>query len=161
MVHPNFAVKTVPNYSLGAAALMIGSAINYFGDRLLDAHLELFQGLAITFGPSALLDIFVVPFIAGLAVSWVYGKGGKWLSYFPPFFVRLIAYVHWATNTILPDGSALMPMGWWGFFVVLVIESSAFGGILGEIFIKRVYSRSQAARAAEQAQLDQSSDLPS
>jgi hypothetical protein len=161
MVHPNFAVKHRPNYALGAGALMIGSAINYFGDRLLDAHLELFQGLAITFGMASLLDIFLVPFIAGLAVAWIYGQGGKWLSYIPPFLVRIVAYLHLASSDILPDGSSLMPMGWWGFFVVLVVESSAFGGILGEIFLKRVYTRSKAARDKDMIQPGQSNDAAS
>lgn len=152
MVHPNFAVRARPRYSLAIGALMIGSAVNYFGDRLLGANLEVFQGLAVTFGMASLLDIFLVPFIAGLAVAWVYGNGGKWLSYFPPLFVRVFAYIRIYLED-LPPGAQPMPIGWWGFFVILVIEASAFGGVLGEIFIKRVYTRSRAAREAEQVRV--------
>jgi len=32
--------------------------------------------------------------------------------------------------------------------VILVIESAAFGGILGEVFIKRIYTRPASARLA-------------
>jgi hypothetical protein len=159
MVHPNFAVHARPRYALGAAALMIGSAVNYFGDRLLGANLEIFQGLAVTFGIASLLDIFLVPFIAGLAVAWIFGHGGKWLSYFPPLLVRLVAYVRVYTED-LPVGAQPMPLGWWGFFVILVIEASAIGGVLGEIFLKRVYTRSKAAREADQIRVQSPSEPP-
>jgi hypothetical protein len=32
-----------------------------------------------------------------------------------------------------------MPLGWWGFFVILSIESSAIGGVVGEVTNKRIY----------------------
>ncbi len=137
-----------PRYALGSAALMIGSALNYFGDRLLGVRLELFHDIGTTFGGLALLDIFIVPFLAGLSVSWVFGRGGKWLCYFPPLIVRCIAYAELAFGGELPAGHSLLPLGWWGFFVILVMEAAAFGGILGEIFIKRIYTRSEAAKAA-------------
>ena len=38
----------------------------------------------------------------------------------------------------------------WCFFVILAVEAAAFGGVLGEVFIKRIYTRSAAARAADQ-----------
>lgn len=138
-----------PRYALGSAALMIGSAVNYFGDRLLGVKLELFHGLA-TFGGLWLLDIFIVPFLAGLTVAWVFGQGGKWLCYFPPLIVRCIAYAEVLFLEDIPPGSSLIPLGWWGFFVILVMESAAFGGILGEVFLKRIYTRSQAAKLASQ-----------
>ena len=34
-----------------------------------------------------------------------------------------------------------MPIGWWGFFVILTIESAAIGGVIGEVMIKRTYGR--------------------
>jgi hypothetical protein len=135
-----------PRYALGSAALMIGSAVNYFGDRLLGVRLELFHGLA-TFSGLWMLDVFIVPFIAGLAVAWVFGQGGKWLCYFPPLIVRAVAYAE-ASQIEIPAGYALIPMGWWGFFVILVMESAAFGGILGEVFLKRIYTRPAAAKLA-------------
>jgi len=140
-----------PRYALGSAALMIGSAVNYFGDRLLGVRLELFHDIGTTFGGLSLADIFIVPFLSGLVVAWVFGRGGKWLCYFPPLIVRLVAYVQLAAGDAVPAGNALLPLGWWGFFVILVMEAAAFGGILGEVFIKRIYTRSAAAKAAERA----------
>lgn len=137
-----------PRYALGSAALMIGSAVNYFGDRLLGVRLEIFHDIGTTFGMLSLLDIFVVPFLAGLAVAWVFGRGAKWLCYFPPLIVRCIAYAGLALGDGAPPGSAILPLGWWGFFVILVMEAAAFGGILGEVFLKRIYTRSAAAKAA-------------
>jgi hypothetical protein len=134
---------------MAAAALMIGSGINYFGDRLLGVRLELFHDIGTTFSLASILDIFFVPFVAGLAVSWVFGNGGKWLCYFPPLIVRCIAYAHVLFVEDIPVGSNLLPLGWWGFFVILAIEAAAFGGILGEVFIKRIYSRSKEAQEAE------------
>jgi hypothetical protein len=137
-----------PRYALASAALMIGSALNYFGDRLLGVRLELFHDIGTTFGGLALLDIFIVPFLSGLAVAWVFGQGGKWLCYFPPLIVRCIAYLQLALSDAIPPGNSLLPLGWWGFFVILVMEAAAFGGILGEVFIKRIYSRPEAVKAA-------------
>jgi hypothetical protein len=140
-----------PRYLLGSAALMVGSAVNYFGDRLLGVHLELFHDIGTTFGLMSLLDLFIVPFIAGLAVAWVFGHGAKWLCYFPPIIVRAVSYASLSYSGDFPEGSSLLPFGWWGFFVILAFESAAFGGILGEVFLKRIYSRSEAAKAAERA----------
>jgi hypothetical protein len=140
-----------PRYALGSAALMIGSAVNYFGDRLLGVRLEVFHDILTSFSGLALLDIFIVPFIAGLAVAWVFGRGGKWLCYFPPLIVRGVAYASLAIADDLPPGESLLPLGWWGFFVILVMEAAAFGGIFGEIFLKRIYTRSAAAKAAARA----------
>ena len=141
-----------PRYALGSAALMIGSAVNYFGDRLIGVKMELWHGF---FGlTSALLwvDVFLVPFVSGLAVAWVFGHGAKWLCYFPPLIVRCVAYAQlWYLGDI-PEGSRLIPLGWWGFFVILAIEGAAFGGILGEVFVKRIYSRSAAAKLASTRQ---------
>ncbi len=127
-----------PRYALGTAALLIGSAVNYFGDRLLGVQIELFHGLS-TFSMSWTVDMFIVPFIAGLTVAWVFGQGGKWLCYFPPLIVRAIAYLHVLLFETIPAENALIPLGWWGFFVILVMESAAFGGILGEVYLRRMY----------------------
>ncbi len=121
----------------GLAALLIGCAINYFGDRLLGVRTELFFGLD-TFSFNWMLDVFVLPFIVGLVVAAVFGMGGKWLSYFPPLMVRALSYY---TLSQAHD-PALMPIGWWGFFVILAMEASAFGGIMGEILIRGTYGRS-------------------
>jgi hypothetical protein len=131
-----------PRYALGAAALMIGSAVNYFGDRLLGVKIELYRGLMDKFSLASMADVFLVPFIVGLLVAWIFGQGGKWLCYFPPIIVRTVSYVSIYAGGVVPEGSRLIPIGWWGFFVILAVEASAIGGVLGEVMIKRTYGRS-------------------
>jgi hypothetical protein len=124
----------------GSVALLVGCLLNYLGDHLLGVRLELFQGLE-TFNTLWFLDIFILPFIVGGVVGMMYGLGGKWLCYFPPLIVRLYSYYEALKLPSYPDGASLMPMGWWGFFVILAIEAAAFGGIAGEILVKRTYGR--------------------
>ena len=128
-------------YAKGMAALLIGTSLNYFGDRLLGVKIELFSGLA-TFSFAWMLDIFFVPFIVGIVVSWIFGAGGKWLCYLPPLIVRCVSYAQILYITGTPHGSSLNPLGWWGLYVILAVESASIGGILGEVMIKGTYGRS-------------------
>lgn len=126
----------------GLAALLIGCAINYVGDRLLDVRIELFYGLD-TFSFMWMLDVFALPFLAGLVVAAIFGMGGKLLCYFPPLIVRGLSYYALAHSPgALPADASLIPLGWWGFFVILAVEAAAFGGIMGEIVVKGTYGRS-------------------
>jgi hypothetical protein len=85
-------------------------------------------------------------------VSLIYGFGGKWLSYIPALIVRCISYFGILYHVIpLAPGSSLMPMGWWGFYVILALESAAMGGVIGEVLIKRTYGRAAGKKAVEQA----------
>lgn len=131
----------------GLLALMAGVALNYAGDRLLGVKIELFWGLS-TFSFAWILDVFFLPFLVGLLVAWIYGKGAKWLSYFPPLIVRCISYAQIVYFTGVPHGSNLNPMGWWGLYVILAMESAGIGGILGEVIIKNVYGRSNMIATA-------------
>ncbi len=127
-------------YQMGLAALLIGMALNYLGDRLLGVKIELFWGLS-TFSFAWILDVFFVPFLVGLVVAWIFGMGGKWLCYFPPLIVRSLSYaILYVSGS--PHGSSLNPMGWWGLYVILAMESAGIGGIIGEVMIKKVYGRS-------------------
>lgn len=129
-------------YLRGMVALMIGMSVNHFGDRLLGVKIELFSGLS-TFSFAWILDVFFVPFLVGLTVSWIYGMGGKWLCYFPPLIVRSLSYAEILYVSGTPHGSNLNPMGWWGLYVILAMESAGIGGIIGEVMIKNVYGRSK------------------
>lgn len=152
---------TVTRFKKGVLALVIGCLLNYLGDHLLGVRIELFWGLS-TFNLLWFLDVFIVPFIAGMAVGMIFGLGGKWMCYFPPLIVRFYAYFETMNIIGIPDGAALMPMGWWGFFVILAVESAAIGGVMGEILIKRTYGRKpihieyqeRAAKAQEKSQTD-------
>jgi hypothetical protein len=124
----------------GAAALLIGCALNHFGDRLLGVKLELFRGLLGFDGPW-ILDVFALPFLVGVVVAAIFGLGGKWLCYFPPLIVRIVSYFEVLYVSGVPAGTSLIPLGWWGFFVILVVEASAIGGVVGEIVMKNTYGR--------------------
>ena len=125
----------------GAVALLVGCLLNRFGDQLLGVQVELYRGIQ-GFGGMWIVDVFVLPFFVGLLVSAILGRGGKWLSYFPPLIVRSISYFELAYITGVPHGASLAPIGWWGFFVILAVEASAFGGIMGEVMLKGTYGRS-------------------
>lgn len=132
---------TRARFNKGVAAVLVGCAANHFGDRLLGVKIELFHGLQ-TFSFMWMLDVFVLPFVVGVLVAMMFGLGGKWLCYFPPLIVRLVSY--WEVSHVaggIPHGSSLLPLGWWGFFVILVMEASAIGGVIGEIMVKGTYGR--------------------
>jgi hypothetical protein len=134
----------------GAAALLLGTAVNHFADRILGVQIEAFTGGLGYFSPLWVLDLFLVPFLVGGMVSVIFGRGGKWLSCIPPLIVRCISYFGIATHTIsMAPGSTLMPIGWWGFYVILAIEAAAIGGVIGEVVIKRTYGRSAPQKVAE------------
>ena len=133
----------------GAAAVLLGTAFNHFADRILGVTIEAFSGGIGYFSPSWVLDLFLVPFLVGVMVSLIYGFGGKWLSYIPALIVRTVSYFAIANHlTSIAPGSSLMPLGWWGFYVILAIESAAVGGVLGEVMIKRTYGRSAPPKDA-------------
>lgn len=140
-------------YVTGLLALVIGMAINHFGDRILGVQIELFWGLS-TFSFAWMLDVFVLPFIIGIVMAWIFGKGAKWLCYFPPLFVRTISYVQIMYFTGTPHGANLNPLGWWGLYVILAMEAAMIGAVLGEVFIKSIYGRSTGVHAVEGTALD-------
>jgi hypothetical protein len=131
-------------YGLGTMALLAGCLVNYLGDRLLGVQIEIFSGLD-TFSFAWIVDMFVVPFIVGLVVAIIFGLGGKWLCYFPPLIVRCINYalLYYGVVSPIPADGSLTPLGWWGLFVILVMEAAAFGGITGEVIMKGTYGRRQ------------------
>jgi hypothetical protein len=111
--------------------------------------LELYSGLA-TFSFAWILDVFFVPFIVGLVVAWIFGMGGKWLCYFPPLIVRSLSYAEILYVSGTPHGSTLNPIGWWGLYVILAMESAGIGGIIGEVMIKNVYGRSNKVMSEDE-----------
>jgi hypothetical protein len=131
-------------YLKGLVAMLIGMSLNHFGDRLLGVKIELFSGLS-TFSFAWILDVFFVPFLVGLVVAWIFGWGAKWLCYFPPLIVRCLSYAEILYVSGTPHGSTLNPLGWWGFYVILAMESAGIGGIIGELMIKNAYGRPKKA----------------
>ena len=132
----------------GAAAVLLGTVFNYLCDRISGVKIEAFSGGVGYFSPLWVLDMFLVPFLTGVLVSMIYGFGGKWLSYFPSLIVRIISYAGFAYHlTDLAPGASLLPLGWWGFYVILAIEAAGVGGVIGEVVFKRTYGRSEPLKA--------------
>lgn len=127
--------------AVGLVAILAGAAVVHFGDRLLDVRLEYFAGVS-TFSPAWVLDVFLVPCVAGIFVSFIYGLGGKILAHLSPVIVRILSYYE-VTNFggPLPDDVVVLPMSYWLLVVILSAEFAAVGGLLGEIFVKRTYGR--------------------
>ena len=51
------------------------------------------------------------------------------------------------------------PLGWWGFFVILAMETAMIGGVFGEIMIKRVYGWKKAPHVSDEiSEADSTSD---
>lgn len=131
--------------------MLIGTALIYLGDRVLGVKIELFSGFS-TFNLAWALDIFLVPFVMGMVVAWIYGSeahhSGKafrfsqgismiiWVCYFPPLIVRSISYLDILYVTGVPEGSSLMPFGLWACFVVVTMTTAGMGEIVGEVIIK-------------------------
>ena len=136
----------------GAGAVLLGCVFIHFWDRILGVKIEAFTGNIDYFSAWWSLDVFLVPFLCGIIVSSIFGFGGKWLAHLPPLIVRSLSYFAIDQHiTAIPARSSLMPIGWWGFFLILTIEFSAIGGVVGEVLIKRTYGRSPPNGAAGQA----------
>jgi peptidoglycan/LPS O-acetylase OafA/YrhL len=124
-------------YVRGVVAVVAGMLLNFAGDWLLGAHIEIFKGIA-TFSFSWILDIFVLPFLVGMLVAKIYGhKGGKWLACLPPLIVRSLTYCYMYLY-VFNDGHDFyfnLNLYYWGPCVILVVEASNFGGIIQEVLV--------------------------
>lgn len=146
---------------MALVAIGVGAAIVYFGDRLLGVELELFRGVS-TFTPLWVLDLFFVPFVAGIVVAGIYGLGGKIVAHFAPLVVRIPSYYQLDSLpvTALPDHAVLLPISYWLLVVVVSVEFAAFGGVVGEILVKKVYGRSPRALLHKRYAKDPVAPLP-
>jgi len=130
----------------GLLAILAGALVNYLGDLYLGVSLELFSGVA-TFSSIWAVDLFFVPFVAGLIVSFIFGLGGKILAYFSPIIVRGISYYQYNSGaTPVPEGSILLELGFWILLVIVAVEAAAIGGVIGEVVIKKTYGRSPLSK---------------
>ncbi len=127
----------------GTVAVLAGMALNFFGDWVTGGHIESFRGIeTFTLGWAA--DIFLVPFMVGLLVAWIFGKHAKWLACLPPLLVRSLTYLylylaHFSSNPNA-DFYLNLHLHYWGLCVILAVESANLAAILGEVLVK-VYHR--------------------
>jgi hypothetical protein len=134
-----------------AAAIMAGMVVIFCGDWLLGVKIEVFSGMA-TFSFSWMLDVFLVPFIAGLVVSRVVcSRMGKWIAFFPPLFVRGLSYLYLYVF-FYSDGkdfSYHLNIFYWGLCVILSMEAANMGGLLGDVLVG-AYRKAPAPAMAEE-----------
>jgi hypothetical protein len=142
----------------GVMAVIMGCALNYFGDRLLGIKIELFRGI-LDFNGFWVIDMLVLPFFVGVLVAVIFGLGGKWLCYFPPLIVKSISYVESIYSNPVTEGASLIPFGMWGLFVTVVMTAAAFGGVIGEIMVKGTYGRSPRDTIYRQRSNNRESDI--
>jgi hypothetical protein len=122
------------------AAVIAGMAVNFLGDWILGARIEIFRGLN-TFTPAWMLDVFLVNFIVGLVVARVFGKHAKWLAIVPPLLVRSLSYAYlYFIENRHGDFFLQLHLHYWGPTLILAVECANIGGILGEVLMG-VYSR--------------------
>ncbi len=123
-------------------AVFAGAVVFYFGKMLTGVNLELYYGLLHTFRPMWIVTIIVVPFIAGMVVSAIYGLGGKMLANFSPLLILVPEYIISYDTRFLAEGVSVLPIGYWILIVIVCVEACAGGGIVGEYIIKKTYGRS-------------------
>ncbi len=117
------------------AAILAGVAVNFLGDWLLGVRIEVFSGIA-TFTFPWMIDVFIVPFIAGLVVSKIVRtRAGKYWACLPPLIVRCLTYLY-MYFFVFHDGKDFffhLNLYYWGPCVILVVEAANFGGIFGDV----------------------------
>ncbi len=142
----NRVLKTrLSDFGVALLAVVVGAGIVYFGDRLLGVRLEYYFGVE-TFSPVWVLDLFAVPFVAGIVVSLIYGLGGKILAHFSPLIVRIASFYELHHGLMPPEGTIVLPLSFWLLIAVVSAEFAAFGGVVGEIITKRTYGRTANKR---------------
>lgn len=127
------------DFMMAVVAVLIGAAFNYGCDRLLNVRLEIYYGIN-TFSPLWVIDLIVVPFVAGLLIAWIYGLGAKIVANFAPLIVRVSSFLM-LDEASLPDGVSMLPLGFWILITIVAIEAAAGGALVGEFIIKRTYGR--------------------
>jgi len=151
---PNIAhaKRWAPTWQRFFVAFFASTVVFDLGHRLLDVQIELFWGIA-GFNAAWILAMYVLPFVAGIVFSLIYGWGGKILAHLPPLFVLSLEY-YTTLHTGIPEGASLLPILWWSFFVILNMEFCALGGFVGELLLKYRYGTLDMPGTADYAPAD-------
>ncbi len=125
--------------SWATMALAAASVVIFVGNQVLDVSMDIFYGVS-TFNPRWITNLFLVPFIAGIVVSLIYGLGGKIIAHLAPLPVMLFNYLS-LDKALLPEGVVQLPIYYWLLVVIVAMEFAGIGGVVGEILIKKTYGR--------------------
>ncbi|MDX8398196.1 MAG: hypothetical protein R8K49_07760 [Mariprofundaceae bacterium] len=132
-----FPKAWAPKWQRFFVAFFLSALFFNFGHILLGVRIELYLGIQ-AYDLAFVTSMFLLPVLTGVIVGMVYGWGGKWLAHFPPLVVLAVDY-YMTMQAGAPEGARLIPLMWWGFFVILNMEFCAAGGVIGELLLKRWY----------------------
>lgn len=147
-----FPKPWAPKWQRFFVAFFISCLFFNLGQMLLGVRIELYSGIA-AYNFAFVISMFLLPLLTGIIVGMIYGWGGKWLAHFPPLVVLGVDY-YITMQTGAPEGTRLIPLMWWAFFVILNMEFCAMGGVFGEIFLKRWYGSLDMPGTADYAPAD-------
>ncbi len=147
-----------PKWQRFLVAFLAAGFLFEIGHQLLGVQVELFWGVS-GYNFAWVMAMFVLPVITGIAIGMIYGWGGKLVAHFPPLIILAINYYVTATTGV-PEGAKLIPLMWWGFFVILNMEFCAVGGVIGELLLKKYYGTWDMPGTCDYAPAD-SERLPS
>jgi len=148
----SFPKAWAPKWQRFFVAVFVSSFVLHLGHGLLDVHIELYRGIA-QYNFAFVVSMFLLPVFAGIIVGLIYGWGGKWVAHFPPLFVLGLDY-YLTAQAGAPSGAQLIPIMWWGFFVILNMEFCALGGVIGELLLKYKYGSLDMPGTADYAPAD-------
>jgi len=146
------AKRWAPAWQRFFVAFFAATVVFGLGHRLLNVQIELFWGIA-GYNFAWVLAMYVLPVLAGIVFSLIYGWGGKLLAHLPPLFV-LGANYYITYKTGAPIGSSLIPIMWWVFFLILNMEFCAIGGFIGELLLRYHYGTLDMPGTADYAPAD-------
>jgi len=147
-----FPKPWAPKWQRFFVAVFVSSLTMNLGHSILDVHIELYRGLA-QYNFAFVVSMFLLPVFSGVLVGLIYGWGGKWVAHFPPLFVFGLDY-YLTAQAGAPSGTQLIPLMWWGFFVILNMEFCALGGVIGELLLKYKYGSLDMPGTADYAPSD-------
>jgi hypothetical protein len=147
-----FPKAWAPKWQRFFVSFFAGSLLFDLGHRILGVRLELYWGIA-SYDLAWVTAMFALPVITGIVVAMIYGWGGKWVAHFPPLVVAGVDY-YTTLQTGSPEGASLIPLMWWGFFVLLNMEFCAAGGVIGELLLKHWYGTLDMPGTADYAPAD-------
>lgn len=127
--------------AVGSLAVLAGLVTNFIGERLLGVRLELYAGVA-TFSPLWVVTLFLLPVVAGIVVSTIYGVGGKMLAFIPPLILQVYNYLDTLYYNPPVNAMQVLPFIYWVLLVVVAMEFCGIGGFIGEVIWKKTYGRS-------------------
>jgi len=146
------AKRWAPTWQRFFVAFFVSTVVFDLGHRLLNVQIELFWGIA-GYNFAWILAMYVLPFVAGIVFSLIFGWGGKILAHLPPLFILSLEY-YTTLKTGSPEGASLIPVMWWGFFLILNMEFCALGGFVGELLLKYRYGTLDMPGTADYAPAD-------